>query len=156
MVRIMRETWGPYLVDHEVKGEDDIQLPSLESLRRKILIKVKYSSPTAAANKQKPVTPTSSMKQPDSSEEESQIDPGKKGKIIPELGTMGVYTKSCHFKDFDQPEAKLPTHIFALSEKKIIALQKHDPFELFSHNRVSCADNGPCKILVVNLRCRNT
>lgn len=138
MVDIMRETWGPYLVtEAKAKAKDEIQLPNLETLRRKILIKVKYSSPEAATKKQAPVTSTSLSREPDSSEEEQQMQSVKKGKIIPELGSMGVYTRSYHFKGFDKPEAKLPTHIFALSESKLIALHKHDACSLFSHNRVS-------------------
>lgn len=137
MVDIMKETWGPHLIDTEITGKDEIYLPRLENIRRKILIKVKYSSPTAAAKKETPITSTSSAREHESSEEEAQIGSVKKGKIIPELGSMGIYTRSAHFKSFDQPEAKLPTHIFALSEAKLIALHKHDASALFCHNKVS-------------------
>ncbi|GAB7347998.1 hypothetical protein MBLNU459_g5495t2 [Dothideomycetes sp. NU459] len=135
MVDIMREMWGPHLVDKEIKVGDDVELPSLQSLLRKILIKVKYSSPAAAAARHTASTSASSAGEPDLSDEDSQTTAVKKGQIIPELGLMGVFTRSCHFRGFEQPEARLPTHIFALSESKLIGLHKRNPSALFCHNK---------------------
>jgi len=45
MVDIMRECWGPYLVESDINVDDQLALPSLDSLRNKILIKVKHSAP---------------------------------------------------------------------------------------------------------------
>ncbi|KAG8631605.1 hypothetical protein KVT40_000745 [Elsinoe batatas] len=108
MVEIMKEYWGPYLIDN-FDWNEKTPLPSLDELRKKILIKVKYSPPEQAK-------PTAGGKD---SEDESQSVSVSKGKIIPELGNMGLYTRSYHFTDFDQPEAKYPTHVFSMSEFKL-------------------------------------
>lgn len=128
MVDIMRESWGDYLVDNSADINDSTPLPSLESLRNKILIKVKHSS----ASKPKK---TGHVDNVDSSDDEGMAEAVKKGSIIPALGSMGAYTRSCHFKSFSQPEAKLPTHVFALSEKKLIDIHSKDPSALFTHNK---------------------
>lgn len=128
MVNIMRECWGPYLVDSYVNFDDQVPLPSLESLRKKILIKVKHSPA-------KPRRTKVASHGADSSDDEQLVEAVKKGKIIEALGSMGTYTRACHFKSFSQPEAKLPTHVFALSEGKLVDVHKTDPTALFRHNK---------------------
>lgn len=135
MVEIMCANWNEFLVELPPDFRDDTPLPTLESLKRRILIKVKYSQ----AKPPSQAKPATSLQNPDadrdSSDDESQVKPVKKGKIIDALGKLGVYTRSCHFKNFDQPEAKIPTHVFALSEKKIIELQEKHASRLFDHNK---------------------
>jgi len=128
MVDIMRECWGPYLVESDINVDDQLALPSLDSLRNKILIKVKHSAP-------KPGHSRKVSDGGDSSEDEQLVEAVKKGKIIESLGSMGTYTRSCHFKGFSQPEAKMPTHVFALSEKKLVDIHTKDPTALFRHNK---------------------
>ena len=70
-----------------------------------------------------------------SDEEESQVEPAKKGKICEALGKLGIYTRSCHFHSFEQPEAKIPTHVFAISEKKLLSLVEEQPAALHKHNK---------------------
>lgn len=106
MVEIMEELWGPYLVDPVASEDINVPLPTLESLRKKILVKVKYSPPKS----HKPQVSENSSEithDHDSSEDEAQTDTVKKGKIIDALSRMGVYTRSCHFKNFSQPGISL-------------------------------------------------
>lgn len=132
MVEIMRDLWGPYLVDQNLHVDNSTPLPALEALKKKILIKVKYSPPVDRSSKQK-----TDGKDGNESDGEGQYESIKKGKIIPQLGSMGVYTRSFHFKSFDKPEATIPTHVFALAEGKLIEVHKRDPATLFAHNQVS-------------------
>ncbi|KAI5249966.1 phosphoinositide phospholipase C [Aureobasidium subglaciale] len=134
IVDIMKESWAAYLVDLNAVTGHEISLPTLESLRKKILIKVKYTAPEAAKGTG-PVVVSSNADPESESEDESQETPAKKSHIISALASMGVYTRGCHFKDFDQPEAKLPNHIFSLSESKIIDVHKRDHSALFRHNK---------------------
>ncbi|KAK5717715.1 hypothetical protein LTR15_008554 [Elasticomyces elasticus] len=115
-------------------------LPTLAELHKRILIKVKYSP---ASKKAEPKMPRVSRARAlsnasggqSSDSDDAQIEPeGKKSKICEALGSMGVYTRSCHFKSLDQPEAKMPTHIFALSETKVLDVLEEQPEALFRHN----------------------
>ena len=128
MVEIMTDYWRQYLVPMPKDFSDQTPLPSLNEMRRKILIKVKYSPPETA----KPTKKEGDEK--DSSEDEGQVGPAKKGKIIEALSNLGVYARSCHFKSLDQPEASIPTHVFALSEQKLLSLQDEFEQALFQHN----------------------
>ncbi|KAK5132781.1 hypothetical protein LTR08_008666 [Meristemomyces frigidus] len=139
MVDIMKDYWKQYLVPMPDDFSDQTPLPTLEQMRKRILIKVKYTPPEKAAS-QKASTltrfkaPSSATAEHSSDDEESQVEPGKKGKICEALGNLGVYTRSCHFHSLDQPEAKVPTHIFALSETKLAELQEQNGDALFRHN----------------------
>jgi len=133
MVDIMSELWAPYLVQ-KVHVDDSTPLPTLESLRNKILIKVKYSAKQSEAPELHSKDAEGTVDH--SSDEEPQMEAVKKGKIIEALGNLGIYTRCCHFKSFDQPEADVPTHVFALSEKKLISIHEEDPEGLFQHNKV--------------------
>jgi hypothetical protein len=44
MVDIIRDLWAPYMVDPNALNGHEISLPTLESLRKKILIKVCHPS----------------------------------------------------------------------------------------------------------------
>ncbi|KAK4545674.1 hypothetical protein LTR36_002627 [Oleoguttula mirabilis] len=139
MVEIMMDYWRQYLVPMPPDFSDETPLPTLEALRKRILIKVKYSPPDKAASKREPTVNrsralSSASSDPESDEGESQVEPGKKSKICEALGKLGIYTRSCHFHSLDQPEAKIPTHVFALSEKKLMALQEEHREALFRHN----------------------
>lgn len=133
MVEIMNECWKKYLVDIPENFSDETPLPPLESLRRKILIKVKYSKPEKSSSKT--LLKKSSKETVDGeADEEGQVEATKKGKISEALSKLGVYVRSCHFDSLDQPEAKIPTHVFALSEKKLISLQDEHKDALWKHN----------------------
>ncbi len=52
MVEIMNDYWKPYLISPPAEFSDDTPLPSLEGLKKKILIKVKYTAPKKAKAKE--------------------------------------------------------------------------------------------------------
>ena len=140
MVEIMEEMWKGMLVEYPI--DESEHLPSPSELRRKILVKVKYVAPEAAkAQGIQTLAPTSVARSRSSSSSgsESLSDAhGKKVKksaIISALGTLGVYTRSYHFKNLTQAEATLPTHVFSLSEKKLMEVHQSQGLSLFSHNR---------------------
>lgn len=135
MVEIMKEVFGSYLGDLDLEVNDDTPLPTLEDLRQRILIKVKYSA-RKSPSKAKSTSNFSGAEIEGESSGEEQAEADQKGKIIPELGSMGIYTRSYHFKSLEQPEAKLPTHVFSLSESKLIDTHKQDASALFRHNKV--------------------
>jgi Phosphatidylinositol-specific phospholipase C, Y domain/Phosphatidylinositol-specific phospholipase C, X domain len=148
MVDIMNECFEEKLckpIDGEtLETLTDLKLPSPDQLRNKILIKVKYSPPSAkavAAVGEKPLRPTltressadsSSIEDVPVQEEKSKT---KKSKIIEALGQLGLYTRSYHFSSLTQPEASVPTHVFSLSESSLIGVHKEDPEGLFDHNK---------------------
>ena len=132
MVEIMTEYWKQYLVEMPKDFSDETPLPPLKVLEKKILIKVKYSKPEKESKKLTGKTSKENAER--DSDGEDQVDASKKGKIIEALGKLGVYARSCHFDSLDQPEAKIPTHVFALSEKKLISLQDEHKDKLWKHN----------------------
>jgi hypothetical protein len=124
------EDWGP-----------DVQLPSPNKMKNKILVKVKFSPPKAAlaeaaAAVPDKITPWKVESYSSSDDEAKQGKPKVKvEKIIEPLSQLGLYTRSFHFSDLSQPEAKVPTHIFSLSESTLIGLYKENPEGLFDHNK---------------------
>lgn len=139
MVDIMEHVWKDHLVDITGRSYDDIhQLPSPESLRNKILIKVKWSSSSADSNPLEVVN-TKSSTQTDGtlSSTPSNTEKKKAAKVIERLSKLGVYTRAYSFKHFSQPEAKIPTHVFSLDENKLGNVHAHPEQgpDMFSHNR---------------------
>ncbi|KAK0337235.1 hypothetical protein LTR91_004261 [Friedmanniomyces endolithicus] len=140
MAEIMTDYWKPYLVPVPDDFSDSTPLPTLATLHRRILIKVKYTAPSKEPEKEVPsATLTRSLSnasgEQDLDANEAQVEPhGKKGTICNALGSMGVYTRSCHFHSLAQPEASVPTHIFALSEGKVLALLQEQHEALLKHN----------------------
>lgn len=128
VVELMNDYWGQYLQRLPHDFSDQTPLPPLDSLRKKILVKVKYSPPEKATNNKN--APRSSEDQ-DSTGEDDAV---KKGKILPSLSSMGVFTRAFHFDSFDQPEAAIPTHVFSLSEKKLLDVCEESPETIFAHN----------------------
>lgn len=122
MVAIMKEAWKGMLVD--ISKEQANQLPSPDQLRKKILIKVKWTPLGQDPQEQK-----------FSGEENGAEDEKKKSKTLEALSQLGVYTRAYTFKNFRQPEASIPCHIFSLSEDKVVDMHKSDGDALFSHNR---------------------
>ncbi|KAF4447213.1 hypothetical protein FALBO_16978 [Fusarium albosuccineum] len=129
MVRIMKEVWEGLLVP-EPEGDPDA-LPSPDQLRRKLVVKVKYAPPGTEA-------PLEESEDDDRAPPpgEGQSTAAKKiSKVIQELSRMGFYSRGVSFKSLSQPEAGMPTHIFSLSEKKVIDVHKEQASDLFNHNR---------------------
>jgi len=131
MAEIMTDYWKPYLVPTPEDFSNDTPLPTLASLRRRILIKVKYTEPSKEPEKE--ASNAGGEQDPDT--DYAQVEPhGKKGNICYALGSMGVYTRSCHFHSLNQPEAQIPTHVFALPESKVLSLLQEQREALLRHN----------------------
>jgi hypothetical protein len=154
MVEIMNEYWKGMLVDLPLdpsQPSEELSLPTLNALRNKILVKVKYTPPKPPEATAQPKTlqapaqlsKTTSAGSRTSSTSSSEVPevPGEKkpaapkAKITEALGRLGIYTRSYHFKSLDQPEAKIPTHIFSLSEKSLMEVHEQQPEALFNHNK---------------------
>lgn len=152
MVEIMKYTFKHHLVN--VPAPAISALPSPADLRKKILIKVKYVDPEKAAAKvreatkpepQKPLSRKSSTSSLSSTSSEDQDTPApasaeekkkkKRSAIIPALSDLGVYTRSYHYTNLTCPEATVPTHVFSLSEKRLLEVHENLGSTLFSHNR---------------------
>ncbi|KAM0436759.1 hypothetical protein ACHAPT_002470 [Fusarium lateritium] len=127
MVRIMKEVWEGLLVP-EPQGDPDA-LPSPGELRRKLIVKVKYAPPGTEA-------PLEDSEDDDRPAPAGTSEVAKKvSKVIQELSRMGFYSRGVSFKSLSQPEAGMPTHIFSLSENKVIDVHEKQASDLFNHNR---------------------
>ena len=140
MVEIMKDLWRGMLV--EETSQDCIVLPSPAELRGKILVKVKGKSLNGTKNANSlslEQVRSTSLVSASEDEEVSSINTAKskskKKSIIQALSTLGVYTHSYHFSSLSGPEAKIPSHVFSLSERKLIQVHESQGPTLFSHNR---------------------
>jgi hypothetical protein len=122
MVELMNEYWKGLLVDlpmDPAQSSDQINLPTLKELERKILVKVKRSShvkPTSTApnpttlqapapaleETSRTVSIASSNTEPDETPE-GEKKPPPKPKVIEKLANLGVYFGGYHFKGLDSP-----------------------------------------------------
>jgi phosphatidylinositol phospholipase C, delta len=138
MIEIMKEAWQGMLLDISKASEEELEhLPSPDQLRNKILIKVKWAPPAAG---QEANNPTDQPPPPTalSGDDETGADGEKKkkgSKILQELSQLGIYTRAYTFKHFKQPEASIPSHVFSLSEAKVVDMHESDAHGLFAHNR---------------------
>lgn len=142
MVEIVEQSWKGMLVP--VPTEPCDSLPTPAELRGKILVKVKYVKPEAAKRKAVIESKPNLQRQrsaSSSSESENQNavigeeKKKKKSSIIDSLSSLGIYTRSYHFKTLSCSEALVPTHVFSLSEKKLMEVHESHGPTLFSHNR---------------------
>jgi hypothetical protein len=131
MVDIMQQIFGDQLVQ---LGKDDDQ-PTPNTLKNKILVKVKYTPPLANPTDELTLTRTASSVSSDSEEKDNKKDKEKKpSKIIEALSQLGVYTRSYHFRSLTDPSATTPHHVFSLSESSLTVVHKEDPVALLAHN----------------------
>ncbi len=135
MIEIMNKAWEGLLVDiSEAPEEQGEPLPSPDQLRKKILIKVKWTPATAGQGSNNPLEQVSTS----SGDDDNGAHGGKKkksSKILHALSQLGVYTRAYTFKQFNQPEASIPNHVFSLSEAKVVDMHESNGDALFSHNR---------------------
>ncbi|KAH7028159.1 phosphatidylinositol-specific phospholipase C [Microdochium trichocladiopsis] len=129
MVDIMNETWAGLLVEAPT-GETN-SLPPPGDLRGKILVKVKYIPPKKEAK----ATDSSDRSPTDAQHPEAANKAAKAPKIIEALSALGIFTRGVSFKSLTQPEAKMPTHIFSLSESAVADVHDENAEALFDHNR---------------------
>ncbi|KAH7019202.1 PLC-like phosphodiesterase [Ilyonectria destructans] len=159
MVKIMKEEWGSMLLDAPFEDCDPrFRLPKLGDLRNKILIKVKKAHSKILVPPS--TVPPSAVQLPaiyahdedaSGSEDEPErrflisgssapgcIPPDSKSAKVPiceSLGSLAIYTRSQHFKSLATPEAKIPPHIFSISENRILELNQKQHREMFTHNK---------------------
>ena len=140
MIEIMQQSWGSMLAIPPAQPSGI--LPSPSELKHKILIKVKAAShskavvgvPEPADVKGTDIRSESSESETDTHLQTKQQKPAKKSKIIEALSAMGVYLQGYHFSKLDSPEAVIPSHVFSVSEKKIVQVHEYFGPALFSHN----------------------
>ncbi|KAH7060794.1 1-phosphatidylinositol-4,5-bisphosphate phosphodiesterase 1 [Macrophomina phaseolina] len=143
MVEIMNETWKEFLVDHPPEDKLDpakLELPPLEKLLRKILIKVKYAPPVQPGEvtppqESEPTTPSESEEDPAVATAAADQPKPAKVKVCQALSRLGVYAWAIRFQHLHQPEAQYPAHIFSLSEGRLMEIHQNFPSELFQHNK---------------------
>ncbi|KAK7890157.1 hypothetical protein LTR67_008623 [Exophiala xenobiotica] len=139
MVEIMKEVWSGLLVDLTHVPQDLI-LPSPQTLKKKILIKVKWTPNTETGESNNPLDQVNSSSTNGITDDGTVTSPEKKKKaykVLTTLSELGVYTRAYTFKHFSQPEASIPTHVFSLSESKMHSMHAdpvHGP-ALFDHNK---------------------
>ena len=131
----MKEEWGTLLVE-ELKDECKV-LPSPSELCGKILVKVKGASDEGAPPISRTLEEACSASPQDVGDQKGSNDVKKVKKkgIIQALSALGIYTQSYHFTTLSAYEAKIPTHVFSLSEKKLIEIHGTQGPALFSHNK---------------------
>ncbi|EAW21752.1 putative phosphoinositide-specific phospholipase C [Aspergillus fischeri NRRL 181] len=136
MVEIMEEAFKGMLIEVTPELEATQAPPPLESLKRKILIKVKWVPATGdgQAEAQKD-DQTDTLDTPPSVNQEGQPAPAKPSKVLHSLSRLAVFTKGFSFRQFTQPEAKVPGHVFSLSESAAREAYAKDRDALLEHNR---------------------
>ncbi|KAK1994369.1 phosphatidylinositol-specific phospholipase C [Colletotrichum falcatum] len=162
MVRIMKQEWEGMLIDKSWEGIDPrFRLPKLGELKRKILVKVKKApnkievplcttalsrvfandedaSSSDDERSREVQKPPSTPKMDTPVKVSSGIEPkstNAKVAICQALSNLAIYTHSEHFKSFETPAAKKPSHIFSISESRILELHATKAREMFTHNK---------------------
>jgi phosphatidylinositol phospholipase C, delta len=156
MVQIMKEEWAGLLLEQSLEGLDPkFRLPTLGELRNKILVKVKkppHKTDIGTAGSSLAIHSTLGIDDDGASgsEDERCLQlPGalvttplpiqhRKAKRVPicqNLGALAIYTHSEHFQTFETPAAKKPSHVFSISESRILELHTTKHSELFVHNK---------------------
>lgn len=155
MATIMREVWGEMLIQQPYEGCDPkFRVPTLDDLRCKIMVKVKRA--VAKINNSPDITASLPILHTEddgsASDDEHgpprlraaasspagalpQQDENGKVTICKPLSDLAVYTRSERFKGLSTPQAKQPTHIFSISEDRILELHEKYPREVFTHNK---------------------
>lgn len=144
MVQIMKQEWDGLLVDKPCEQCPDGKVPTLEQLQNKILVKVKKAShklENVGTGTSSTLSPPYSLVVDDDGTGSDDDRPGssaaKKPKvpICESLSALAIHTHSEHFENFESPAAKTPSHIFSISESKILELHETREREMFAHNR---------------------
>ncbi len=141
MVQIMKQEWGELLVDKPSEQCLSGRMPKLDELQNKILVKVKRTgSKLESLGTSSTLSPYSVILDEDgtgSDDDRPSSSNGKRKKvpICESLSGLAIHTHSEHFETFESPAAKTPSHIFSISEKKILELHETKNKEMFAHNR---------------------
>ncbi|KAI1121659.1 PLC-like phosphodiesterase [Nemania abortiva] len=140
MVQIMKEEWAGLLVDEPYEACPNGQMPRLEELLDKILIKVKKTSlRTETSTTMSTLSPRGTAVEDDPASGSDDDPPAKRPRpkvpICENLSNLAVYTHSEHFVNWESFTLKSPSHIFSISENKILDLWESKRDEFWAHNR---------------------
>lgn len=141
MVKIMKEEWAGLLVEKPHDACPNGQMPRLEELLNKILVKVKKASPSfETVARMATLSPNTTIEDDASGSEDDRVglpNGAKKPKvpICDNLSALAIYTHSEHFTNFESPAARTPSHIFSINENTLLELIESKYHDLFSHNR---------------------
>ncbi|KAF7177322.1 hypothetical protein CNMCM7691_005281 [Aspergillus felis] len=137
MVEIMEEAWKGMLIEVTPELEATQAPPPLETLKRKILIKVKWVPATGdgQGEAQKDDRIDTLDTPPSPHQDDEHAPPKKPSKFLHSLSRLAVFTKGFSFHQFTQPEAKVPGHVFSLSESAAREAYAKHRDALLEHNR---------------------
>ncbi|KAJ6443887.1 1-phosphatidylinositol-4,5-bisphosphate phosphodiesterase 1 [Purpureocillium lavendulum] len=161
MVKIMKDVWQDMLVSEPHEGCDPkFRVPTLDALRNKILVKVKRAPAKMVAHSVGDIPVLHHHADDDASISDDELaapvrsprldktesaptpdthagppDKGAKVRICQSLAELAVYTRSERFISLRTPQAKKPTHIFSISESRILELYRKHHQEVFLHNK---------------------
>jgi hypothetical protein len=104
MVEIMEEAFKGMLIEVTPELEATQAPPPLESLKRKILIKVKWVPATGnGQGEAQKDDQTDTLDTPPSGNQDGQPAPAKPSKVLHSLSRLAVFTKGFSFRQFAQP-----------------------------------------------------
>ncbi|KAL4870848.1 hypothetical protein BDV12DRAFT_165348 [Aspergillus spectabilis] len=140
MVEIMEDAFKGLLIEITPEMEARETVPLLSDLKRKILVKVKWVPPTAEGqedvdDKTDDLEQLAQTNSTGASSQTTSQPPPKPAKILHSLSRHAVFTKGFSFRQFSQPEAKVPGHVFSLSERAARQADEKYGKALFEHNR---------------------
>lgn len=151
MVDIMRKVWNGLLLEspsQDLTTEGDCNAiprdpfenpPSLNELRRRILVKVKYVLSETDELEGLSIADSDSISFANSTMSGNSCKTMKKKtpkiKTIPRLSDMAIHTRGVTFKGMSLAEAAMPGHIFSVSEPKLLKAYDAEPGLFFSHNQ---------------------
>uniref|UniRef100_A0A8C8DCF4 Phosphoinositide phospholipase C n=1 Tax=Oryzias sinensis TaxID=183150 RepID=A0A8C8DCF4_9TELE len=123
MARHLRSILGEKLLQRPLSTEKSKCLPSPEDLKGKILVKGKREESAEECS--------SSSSDLNSSDDETSAGVSK---LSPELSELVVYTRSVHFKGFDQAAKSSPFQMSSFSEREALKLIKDSGVLFVRHN----------------------
>ncbi|KAI1823667.1 PLC-like phosphodiesterase [Xylaria intraflava] len=139
MVQIMKEEWAGLLVEKPHETCPNGRMPILEELLGKILVKVKKASKgpegSSTIGSFYPKVTVVDDESTYVADDDRSAKRQPKVPICENLSKLAVYTHSEHFINFESAAAKTSSHIFSISENKILDLWESKQKELFAHNR---------------------
>uniref|UniRef100_A0A3P9JW41 Phosphoinositide phospholipase C n=1 Tax=Oryzias latipes TaxID=8090 RepID=A0A3P9JW41_ORYLA len=137
MARHLRSILGEKLLQLPLSTEKSKCLPSPEDLKGKILVKGRREESAGECS--------SSSSDLNSSDDETSVEEGRSkkkkdgkkagvSKLSPELSELVVYTRSVHFKGFDQAAKNSPYQMSSFSEREALKLIKDSGVLFVRHN----------------------
>ncbi|KAM9715388.1 1-phosphatidylinositol 4,5-bisphosphate phosphodiesterase delta-3-A [Menidia menidia] len=142
MARQLRSILGDKLLLKPLSGHDTRHLPSPEDLKWKILVKAKKeitvdecsSSSSDLSSSDEEASRTEGK--PNRKKEDKRGPPAQPAvsKLSPELSELVVYTRSVHFKNFEDAARKPASDMSSFSESEALKLVKDSGMHFVRHN----------------------